>query len=93
MDISEYLIILERLKSYKLLEEIQWDLLKISFDIFKDDLMILIFLILLNIHLYPFFCSMELHISLYSIKLIFHLKEDYQFLILHLKVLKLLFLY
>lgn len=26
-------------------------------------------------------------------KLIFHLKEDYQFLILHLKVLKLLFLY
>ena len=39
MDISEYLIILERLKSYKLLEEIQWELLKIPFDISKDDLM------------------------------------------------------
>ncbi len=39
MDINEYLIILDRIKSYKLKEQIQWELLKIPFDISKDELM------------------------------------------------------
>ena len=39
MDINEYLIILDRLKNYKLKEETQWELLKIPFDISKDELM------------------------------------------------------
>lgn len=39
MDINEYLIILDRIKSYKLKEIIQWELLKIPFDISKDELM------------------------------------------------------
>lgn len=39
MDINEYLIILENIKRYKLKEEIQWSLLKIPFDISKDELM------------------------------------------------------
>ncbi|MGG7143518.1 SUV3 family DEAD/DEAH box RNA helicase [Clostridium nigeriense] len=39
MDINEYLIILDRIKRYKLKEEIQWELLKIPFDISKDEIM------------------------------------------------------
>lgn len=39
MDVNEYLIILESIKRFKLKEEIQWDLLKIPFDISKDELM------------------------------------------------------
>lgn len=39
MDINEYLIILDEIKKYKLKEEIQWNLLKIPFDISKDELM------------------------------------------------------
>lgn len=39
MDINEYLIILDRIKKYKLKEEIQWELLKIPFDISKEELM------------------------------------------------------
>ena len=39
MDINEYLIILDRIKSYKLKEQIQWELLRIPFDISKDELM------------------------------------------------------
>ena len=39
MDINEYLIILESIKRFKLKEEIQWELLKIPFDISKDELM------------------------------------------------------
>lgn len=39
MDISEYLIILDRIKGYKLNQDIQWDLLKIPFDVSKDELM------------------------------------------------------
>ena len=39
MDINEYLIILDSIKKYKLKEEIQWELLKIPFDISKDELM------------------------------------------------------
>ncbi|MDV4149483.1 helicase-related protein [Clostridium sp. AL.422] len=39
MDINEYLIILDRIKKYKLKEETQWELLKIPFDISKDELM------------------------------------------------------
>ncbi|MBE6052673.1 MAG: RNA helicase [Clostridium sartagoforme] len=39
MDINEYLIILDRIKKYKLKEAIQWELLKIPFDISKDELM------------------------------------------------------
>lgn len=39
MDINEYLIILDRIRRYKLKEEIQWELLKIPFDISKDELM------------------------------------------------------
>ena len=39
MDISEYILILDKLKRYKLSEEIQWDLLKVPFDVARDDLM------------------------------------------------------
>lgn len=39
MDITDYLIILDRIKKYKLREEDQWNLLKVAFDITKDDLM------------------------------------------------------
>lgn len=39
MDISEYLIVLDRVKKYKLKEEIQWDLLKVPFDVANEELM------------------------------------------------------
>lgn len=39
MDITEYLIILEKIRKYKLKEKDQWNLLKVAFDITKDDLM------------------------------------------------------
>lgn len=39
MDISEYLYVLDKIKKYKLLEEIQWDLLKVPFDVSCDELM------------------------------------------------------
>lgn len=39
MDISEYLYILDKIKKYKLPEEVQWDLLKVPFDVSRDELM------------------------------------------------------
>ena len=39
MDISEYIIILDRIKKYKLREEIQWNLLKVPFDVSREELM------------------------------------------------------
>ena len=39
MDISEYLLILEKIKRYKLKEEDQWDLLKVPFDVASEELM------------------------------------------------------
>jgi Superfamily II RNA helicase len=39
MDVSEYILILDRLRKYKLNEEIQWDLLKVPFDVSRDELM------------------------------------------------------
>ncbi len=39
MDIGDYIIILDRLKMYKLKEEIQWKLLKVPFDVTQDELM------------------------------------------------------
>lgn len=39
MDISEYLIILDSIKRYKLSEEIQWKLLKVPFDVSNNDIM------------------------------------------------------
>lgn len=39
MDISEYLLILDKIKKYKLKEEDQWKLLKVPFDMSRDDLM------------------------------------------------------
>ncbi|MBX4261953.1 RNA helicase [Clostridium estertheticum] len=39
MDISDYIIILDRIKNYKLKEEVQWDLLKVPFDISREELM------------------------------------------------------
>ncbi|EKQ51346.1 MULTISPECIES: helicase-related protein [unclassified Clostridium] len=39
MDVSEYILILDRIKKYKLREEIQWDLLKVPFDVSSDELM------------------------------------------------------
>jgi len=39
MDISEYLLILDKIKKYKLIEAIQWDLLKVPFDVTRDELM------------------------------------------------------
>lgn len=39
MDISEYLIILEKVKKYKITEEDRWNLLKVPFDVSSEDLM------------------------------------------------------
>lgn len=39
MDISEYIIILDNIKSYKLDEKNQWTLLKIPFDVSNNDMM------------------------------------------------------
>ncbi|MBL4935302.1 RNA helicase [Clostridium sp. YIM B02515] len=39
MDISEYLIVLDSIKSYKLDEAVQWKLLKIPFDVSNGDMM------------------------------------------------------
>lgn len=39
MDISEYILILDKIKKYKLSEEVQWDLLKVPFDVTRDELM------------------------------------------------------
>ena len=39
MDIGDYIIILDKLKSYKLKEDIQWKLLKVPFDVTRDELM------------------------------------------------------
>lgn len=39
MDISEYLIILGKIKRYRLREDIQWNLLKVPFDVSNEDLM------------------------------------------------------
>lgn len=39
MDVSEYLVILDKIKKYKLREDIQWDLLKVPFDVSRDELM------------------------------------------------------
>ncbi|AIY79593.1 RNA helicase [Clostridium botulinum] len=39
MDISEYILILDKIKKYKLKEEDEWDLLKVPFDVSRDDLM------------------------------------------------------
>jgi ATP-dependent RNA helicase SUPV3L1/SUV3 len=39
MDISEYLIILDNLRNYKLDEKVQWRLLKIPFDVSNADMM------------------------------------------------------
>lgn len=39
MDINDYIIILDRIKNYKLNQEVQWDLLKIPFDISREELM------------------------------------------------------
>ena len=39
MDINDYLIILDKIKNYKLKEKIQWELLKVPFDVTNDDLM------------------------------------------------------
>ncbi|MBU3112420.1 helicase-related protein [Clostridium lacusfryxellense] len=39
MDINDYIIILDRIKNYKLKQEVQWDLLKIPFDISREELM------------------------------------------------------
>ena len=39
MDVSEYILILNRLKRYKLSQEEEWDLLKVPFDASNDSLM------------------------------------------------------
>jgi ATP-dependent RNA helicase SUPV3L1/SUV3 len=39
MDVSEYILILDRIKKYKLKEEVEWDLLKVPFDVASDELM------------------------------------------------------
>ena len=39
MDINEYLIVLDNIRSYKLEEGTQWRLLKIPFDVSNDDMM------------------------------------------------------
>ncbi|SFC52065.1 helicase-related protein [Clostridium uliginosum] len=39
MDISEYILILDKIKKYKLNEDIEWDLLKVPFDTSRDELM------------------------------------------------------
>lgn len=39
MDVSDYLIVLETIKRYKLKEEIEWNLLKVPFDVKNESLM------------------------------------------------------
>ncbi|PJI06920.1 MULTISPECIES: SUV3 family DEAD/DEAH box RNA helicase [Clostridium] len=39
MDISDYILILDRIKRYKLKEEVEWDLLKVPFDVSSEELM------------------------------------------------------
>ena len=39
MDVSDYIIVLDKIKSLKLKENIQWNLLKIPFDVTNDELM------------------------------------------------------
>lgn len=39
MDIEEYLMVLDNIKKYKLLEKIQWDLLKVPFDISSEEML------------------------------------------------------
>lgn len=39
MDINDYIIVLQNLKRYKLKEEVQWNLLKVPFDVSQDELM------------------------------------------------------
>lgn len=39
MDISEYVLVLDKIKKYKLNEEVEWDLLKVPFDVTRDELM------------------------------------------------------
>lgn len=39
MYINDYLIILDKIKNYRLKEKIQWELLKVPFDVTNDDLM------------------------------------------------------
>lgn len=39
MDINDYIIILDRIKNYKLKQDVQWDLLKVPFDISREELM------------------------------------------------------
>ena len=39
MDISDYIIVLDRLKKYRLRETIEWSLLKVTFDVTSDELM------------------------------------------------------
>lgn len=39
MDVSDYLIVLEAIKRYKLKEEIEWNLLKVPFDVKNESLM------------------------------------------------------
>lgn len=39
MDVSEYIFILDKIKRYKLPEDIEWDLLKVPFDVSRDELM------------------------------------------------------
>ena len=39
MDISDYIIVLDRLKKYRLRETIEWSLLKVHFDVTSDELM------------------------------------------------------
>ena len=39
MDITEYLLILDRVKKYKLSDKVEWKLLKVAFDVTQDDLM------------------------------------------------------
>ncbi|MFR2298915.1 MAG: SUV3 family DEAD/DEAH box RNA helicase [Clostridium paraputrificum] len=39
MDISDYIIVLDRLKKYRIRETIEWSLLKVPFDVTSDELM------------------------------------------------------
>lgn len=39
MDVSEYIYILDKIKKYKLTQEIEWDLLKVPFDVKSEALM------------------------------------------------------
>ncbi|MBU3159192.1 RNA helicase [Clostridium frigoris] len=39
MDINDYIIILDRIRDYKLKQEVQWELLKVPFDISREQLM------------------------------------------------------